>query len=114
MLPGFNSANPQPLASACACQLGPGSEPCCDAATAGGPPDPQAGGPPNTMITGTGPVESAGVLRDSWMSTVISAAAVLSTCPTKVFVIIGTSPTCSSAVLVTSHFTLGTSLGTRP
>src|SRR4029077_13341676 len=101
MLPGFNSAKAQPLASACACQLGPGSEPCCDAETAGGPPAAEAGAPPNTMITGTGAFALAGVLRDSCILTEISGYTELSTWPTSVLVTIGTSPTCSLAVLVT-------------
>src|SRR5215469_4924329 len=115
MLAGFSVAKPQPRASDCACQLGPGAAPCCSGETAGGGP-PRAGPnpPPKTMITGTGPFALAGVLRDSWISTVISGSAELSTCPTRVFVMIGTSPTISLTVLVTSHFTFGTFLGTRP
>src|SRR5215472_14197614 len=68
ILAGFSVAKPQPLASTCACQLGPGSEPCCEGATAAGAPRP----PPNTVMTGMGPFALAGVLRESWMSTVMA------------------------------------------
>ena len=59
------------------------------------------------MITGTGPRALAGVVSVSWMSTVTSGYDELSTCPTSCFVTIGTPPTVSVAVAVTSHFTAG-------
>src|SRR5712692_4180459 len=75
-----------------------------------GPPPPK----PNSIITGTGPLASAGVVNVSCISTVISGYDELSTWPTSFFVTTAVSPTLSLFVSVTSHFTLGVSLGTRP
>ncbi len=69
---------------------------------------------PNSIITGTGPFASAGVVTVSWMSTLISGHRELSTWPTSFRVTTGTSPTFSRVVSVTSQVTLGTSFGTRP
>ena len=66
------------------------------------------------MITGTGPLALAGVVSVSWMSTVICGYDELSTWPTSFFVTTATSPTFCFFVSVTSHFTFGVSLGTRP
>src|SRR4051812_45522409 len=59
-LTGINVAYPHPRASACCCHVGPaGAEP------GGGPGKRNPGGKtkPNSIITGTGPVAFAGVLR---------------------------------------------------
>ena len=66
------------------------------------------------MITGTGPRALAGVASVSWMSTVTSGYEELSTWPTSCLVIIGTPPTVSVLVAVTSHFTGGVAAGARP
>src|ERR1019366_6932627 len=92
----------------------------------GAPPAPAGSGPrapprpgpkppkPNSMMTGTAPVAPAGVVNANPISTVICGYAELSTWPTSCLTITGTSPTVSLLVLVTSHVTLGTTLGTRP
>ena len=69
---------------------------------------------PNSIMTGTGPVAFAGVVSVISISTVIAGYFELSTWPTSFFVVTGTPPTVSGAVLVTSHFTGGTSFGTLP
>ncbi len=69
---------------------------------------------PSSMMTGTGPLASAGVVSVRSMFTVISGSAELSTCPTSVFVITGTSPFFSCTVLTTSQLTLGRFAGMRP
>src|SRR5258708_7711385 len=107
-------AYPQPLASTCCCQVGPGGGtggPPAPARPA--PPRPNGNGPmkPNSIITGTGPLALAGVVRFNWISTVICGYEELSTWPTSFFTMIGTSPLVSCAVLVTSQFTLGVTLG---
>ncbi len=66
------------------------------------------------MMTGTGPLASAGVVSVSWTSTVICGYDELSTWPTSFLVTTATSPTLSFLVSVTSHLTLGVSFGTRP
>ena len=69
---------------------------------------------PNSMITGTGPFASAGVLSVRSIFTLIAGYAELSTWPISFLVITGTSPFFSSVVLTTSHFTAGVCCGTRP
>src|ERR1019366_5673411 len=137
MLPVLRMAYPHPLASTCCCQVGPAGPrpppgpPAPNAGAPGAapgaptaprpagsgpraPPKPPPKPPPNSMITGTGPAALAGVVNANWMSTVICGYAELSTWPTSCLAITGTSPTVSLVDLVTSHFTLGTTLGTRP
>ena len=82
------------------------------AALPGAPPG--LGPKPNSIITGTGPTALAGVVRVSWMSTVICGHLALSTWPTSVFTTVNTSPTFSPVVAISSHVTGGTSFGTRP
>src|SRR5262249_28616081 len=121
MLLGTMIAYPHPLAITSSCHDGPRAGP-------NGPPPPlvsaffitaflaAAPGPPGrgpkppkpkSIITGTGPVASAGVVSVNWMSTVISGYDELSTCPTSRLVMTGLSPTLSLVVAVTSHFTPG-------
>ena len=69
---------------------------------------------PNSIITGTGPLASAGVVSVSWISTVMCGSAELSTWPTSFLVMTATSPFFSCVVLTTSHLTLGSFCGTRP
>ena len=69
---------------------------------------------PNSIITGTGPEALAGVVSVSWMATVTCGYAELSTWPTSCLVTTGTVPLVPLVVPVTSQFTLGVSLGTRP
>ena len=70
--------------------------------------------PPNIIITGTGPLASAGVTSVIWMSTVMPGYAELSTWPTSTLPMVGLSPTMPLAVSVTVHVTFGTDFGTRP
>src|SRR5450759_2747188 len=120
MLPVLRMAYPHPLASTCCCQVGPAGPrppPGPPAPGGSGPraaPRPGPKPPPNSSITGTGPAALAGVVNANWMSTVICGYAELSTWPTSVLEITATSPTVSLLVLVTSHVTFGTTLGTRP
>ena len=69
---------------------------------------------PNSMITGTGPLALAGVLRVRSISTLISGSMELSTWPLSCFVITATSPFFSWVVLTTSQVTLVRFAGTRP
>src|SRR5215210_3215537 len=105
MLLGTMIAYPQPFASTCCCQVGPPLPP------PGGPfganPLPPNPPNPNSMITGTGPLASAGVVRVSWMSTVTAGYDELSTCPTSRLVTTGTSPTVCLAGAVACHVTGG-------
>src|SRR5450759_946742 len=132
MLPVLRMAEPHPLASTCCCQVGPAGlrpapgPPAPNAGAPGAPPAPAGSGlrapprpgpkppKPNSMMTGTAPVAPAGVVNANPISTVICGYAELSTWPTSCLTITGTSPTVSLLVLVTSHVTLGTTLGTRP
>src|SRR5262245_56967673 len=85
-LVGVMIANPQPFPSACSCQ--PGAPPPGGAAPffpkPPGPPNPPKL-KPNSIITGTGPAAPVGVVRVSWMSTVIDGQDELSAWPTSVF-----------------------------
>ena len=76
----------------------------------------EAGIPPGVvnLVTGTGPVASAGVLRVAWMLTVRCRYAELSVRPTSRLVMTGTVPLVSRVTEVTSHFTAGVFEGTRP
>src|SRR5262249_319960 len=111
----------------CACQGGPpppgprgrpapGALGTAPPLAAGPAPGPRGANPPkpNSRITGTGPVAPAGVVNVSWMATGIGGQGGLATCPMRCFVPAGVSPLLPSVVLVTSHFTLGVSAGTRP
>jgi hypothetical protein len=69
---------------------------------------------PNSIITGDGPAAFAGVVRAISMSTESAGYAALSTWPTNDLVTTATPPTASRATPFTSHFTGGTSFGTRP
>src|SRR5438445_13795078 len=116
---GVMTAWPQPLARNCCCQVGPLFVPPNPARgkrlvafVPRNPPNPPMN--PNCIITGTGPVAFAGDVRDTWMFTVISGYDELSTLPASCFVMTGTSPLFVLVVLVTSHFTAGVFLGTRP
>src|SRR5579883_3370277 len=116
-------AYPQPLASNCCCHVGPagtgGEKPRAKAFEPAGPLVPilaRKGKPPNpnSIITGTGPFASAGVVSVSWISTLIAGYDELSTCPANCFVIAAKSPLLVLDVLVTSQRTDGTFPGTRP
>src|SRR5580704_1244240 len=108
---------PQPLDMSCCCQFGPlGPRPN----PPGGPigllvdveavrrrnpakfPNPN---PPNSTITGTGPVALAGVVTLAWIFTSISGYEELSTCPTRVLVIVGIPPLTPLVDFVTFHST---------
>src|SRR5271165_415584 len=121
-------AQPQPLARTCCCHVGPPPRPPPKGRPPGalvlaGPLVPPPGGrapkppnpaKPNCIITGTGPGALTGVLKVTWMLTEMSGSDELSTWPASCLVITGTSPFVSFFVLVTSQFTFGVSLGTRP
>src|ERR1039457_2241442 len=117
---GTRMAYPQPLARTCCCHVGPGGGPpgVGPGPRPGTGPGPRPPGPlrpkPNSIITGTGPLALAGVVKVNCMSTVMSGYDELSTWPTSCFTITGTSPFISLVVLVTSQLTLGVALGTRP
>src|SRR5262249_10991598 len=105
---GTRIAKPHPFARTCSCQFGPRALPF--------PPKPPPNPPPtpNSITTGTGPFALSGAVSDSWTSTVTCGYDELSTRPTSCLVTTGTSPIVRLLVPVTSHFTFGTSLGTRP
>ena len=99
LLPGRASAAEAPGGAALDVAFGVAPFACGPPGRGPNPPN------PNSIITGTGPSASAGVVRVSWMFTVICGHLALSTRPTSRFVMTGMSPTFSSVVLVTSHFT---------
>src|SRR5690348_15619395 len=78
------------------------------------PPRPPKPPNPNWTMIGTLPTAYLGTVKLAWISTVIFGKALLSTWPTSVRVTVATPPFSPSSVLVTSHFTGGTFLGTRP
>src|SRR5262249_14744167 len=113
----------QPLARTSGCHGGPkGPNPAPFVAALGiaflaAAPGPPGRGPnpkPNSIITGTRPLASAGGVSASWISALICGDFAVSTCPTSRLVMAGMSPTVSLVVLVTCHVTVGTSFGTRP
>jgi len=69
---------------------------------------------PNSIITGTGPGAFVGVVRVSWISTVMAGYEELSTWPASFFTVTGVLAFDSWAVLTNSQVTLGVLLGTRP
>src|SRR5664279_2133206 len=114
MLPGLMVAKPQP--SAMSCSIAGGS------ALAGGAtgPRPAAGAPrpgntgagnatsgmprpPNIIITGAGPLASAGTTSVIWISTCISGYDEWSTWPSNCFPTTARLPTLASTDLVTSQ-----------
>src|SRR5579872_5503947 len=67
---------------------------------------------PNIIITGTGPLASAGVTKVIWMSTLMAGAAELSAWPTNWRAVTGCAPTVVLTVLVTVQVIFGAFFGT--
>src|SRR5262249_2602403 len=102
MLAGLILPWPQPLSSACwGHELAP-------------PRLPQPNPPPHCRMIGARPAASLDTVKLAPIVTWIWGKALLSTWPANVLVTVAMPPLSPSTARVTSHFTLGTFLGTLP